>query len=239
MPNIYQALENAGNERTQASVQGAAAAVSSGLPKGVEDKLLALLNRVESLLDRADGRIVEFTGAQPGNDSSKLVFEFARLAAIRQRKNVLLIATGPFPYVGQHASGRRAQSLEDVLEGDVALDDVMYPVEGTSMCISQLSTSDLSLQSVLASPNLNDLIQTLRQQFDLILVDSLPVVSSSSTALLSSIVDGVVIVVEAEKTRWQSVKYGMNQIGAQHGKVLGIVLNKQRHYIPNFIYRKL
>jgi Mrp family chromosome partitioning ATPase len=52
-------------------------------------------------------------------------------------------------------------------------------------------------------------------------------------------VDGVVLVVEADKTRWpvaQSVKERIIQHG---GNVLGMVLNKRRYYIPGFIYNRL
>lgn len=239
MTKIYEALESAGRERAQSGAEGAPVPASTGLPKGLEDKLLSLNRRIESLLDAQPVPVVVFAGAQPGEDSSKLVFEFARLAAIRLEKQVLLVAAGSFPYVGRFATGERARSWEDVVHDQTSIDDVIYPVEGTSMAVSQMCASDLSLPSVLASTQFGGILDALRQHFNLILIDAPPLGVSSSAVLLSSASDGVVLVVEAEKTRWQAIKHGMNQIAAQRGNVLGIILNKQRHYIPDFIYRKL
>ena len=54
-----------------------------------------------------------------------------------------------------------------------------------------------------------------------------------------SMVDGVVLVVEAEKTRWPvalNVKEKTEQGG---GRVLGVVFNKRKYYIPEWLYRRI
>jgi Mrp family chromosome partitioning ATPase len=52
-------------------------------------------------------------------------------------------------------------------------------------------------------------------------------------------VDGVVLVVEAEKTRWPVAETVRDKIKNSGGNILGIVLNKRRYYIPDWIYNKL
>jgi Mrp family chromosome partitioning ATPase len=50
---------------------------------------------------------------------------------------------------------------------------------------------------------------------------------------------GTVMIVESEKTRWQvaeKIKSNIEKIG---GKVIGIFVNKRKHYIPQFIYKFL
>ena len=87
MTKIYEALRNAGRERAGA---GAAGAPVSGTlaPRALQEKLLALCNRMEALLDREEGgRAVQFMGVQSGQqDSSRLVCETAKLATVRLRK---------------------------------------------------------------------------------------------------------------------------------------------------------
>ena len=51
--------------------------------------------------------------------------------------------------------------------------------------------------------------------------------------------DGVVLVLEAEKTRWQVADKARESIENHGGKVLGVVLNKRRYYIPDFIYSRI
>jgi len=52
-------------------------------------------------------------------------------------------------------------------------------------------------------------------------------------------VDGVVILVEAEKTRWQVADNTRMRILEQGGKVLGVVLNNRRHIIPKCVYKRI
>ena len=56
---------------------------------------------------------------------------------------------------------------------------------------------------------------------------------------VSSQVDGVILVVEAERTRWPVAASVKESIERGGGRLLGVVFNKRRHYIPAFIYRRL
>jgi Mrp family chromosome partitioning ATPase len=49
--------------------------------------------------------------------------------------------------------------------------------------------------------------------------------------------DGIILVVEAEKVRPVVVSRAKQSIEEHGGQVLGVVLNKARRYIPQFIYR--
>jgi Mrp family chromosome partitioning ATPase len=52
-------------------------------------------------------------------------------------------------------------------------------------------------------------------------------------------VDGVIFVVEAEKTRWPVALAAKEKIVSHGGNILGMVFNKRRFYIPEFVYRKI
>jgi len=84
-----------------------------------------------------------------------------------------------------------------------------------------------------------DFFEKLRQRFDLILIDSPPATTSPDGLDISPKVDGIVLVVEADKTRWPVAESVKERIKRSGGKILGIVLNKRRYYIPNFIYKRL
>ena len=83
------------------------------------------------------------------------------------------------------------------------------------------------------------LIQNLRQQYGLVIVDCPALSENSFTMRVAGQMDGVVMVVEAGKVRGPALKRAteeMNQMGA---RILGVVLNKRRYPIPEFIYRML
>jgi len=83
---------------------------------------------------------------------------------------------------------------------------------------------------------LEALLNKLRQMFDLVVIHSGSVMSSTLAQSLYSLMDGSVIVVEAERTRIPVIKNIRSAIEQQGGRVLGTALNNRKFYIPEFSY---
>lgn len=83
------------------------------------------------------------------------------------------------------------------------------------------------------------LLEAARRRYDTILVDAPPVVGSPETPPLSSFVDGVVIVIQCGRTKREVVRRSLNMIEQFEGKVIGLVLNRKKYFIPDFIYRRI
>ncbi|HOZ46418.1 MAG TPA: CpsD/CapB family tyrosine-protein kinase [Candidatus Hydrogenedentes bacterium] len=234
MTKIYEALENASKERATGEVK---VTVSGPAPRAFDEKLLAMYRRFESLGEEGRGTMVEFVDTQPGSDNSVLAWEFARTVASRLKRRVLLVTVGQLRRVPQLAAMPAARGWEEVVLGDRDIGDALYESEVSGLYVSQMTAKDAALAAILASPKLDAALRALRAQFDVVLFDAPAIGASWNAILVASYVDGVVLTVEAHKTRWQVVKDAINQIEAQRGKVLGVILNKQRHYIPRFVYR--
>ncbi|HEX72536.1 MAG TPA: hypothetical protein ENN65_04410 [Candidatus Hydrogenedentes bacterium] len=239
MTKIYEALDNASKERAETAPRRVSAPSGPQLPKGLADTLVSLCQRIDALLEDKRCRVVEFVGAQSGNDNSRLVREFARMAATRLNKRVLLLSAGPSAYVNQMAVGGAVRGWEEMAETGELSESLFYSAGDARLTVSQMASNNISLPSVLSSPHLSAVFNGLRERFDLILIDAPSFEASSDAVLLAPFADGVIVVVEAGRTRWQAIERWVNQIVGQHGNVLGVVFNKRRDYIPRFIYRRL
>lgn len=82
-------------------------------------------------------------------------------------------------------------------------------------------------------------LQTLRYSFDFVLLDCPSLKSSGDAALFAAAADGVVVVVEAERTRKEQVRSALNTIEMAEGNLLGCVLNKRQYPIPEWLYQRL
>lgn len=253
MKGIVEALEHAQRERarvvgsqegpvsTAVSYKKKAEAVSISIvaPKSLEEKLHALHQQLWTTLGQPRSAIIAFAGIQGDEDAPKLVSAFAQLAASRGKRKVLLLSTVGASESLSGVSLDMVPGWEEAIDVATRVDGFLIPVKGTNMFIGRLTSSEAALSTILASPRFKDILEHLRKRFDLILLDALPLATSATAALLSASVDGVVLVVEPRKTRWQVVKAGVDQILAQQGRVLGVVFNKQQYYIPEFIYKRL
>jgi Mrp family chromosome partitioning ATPase len=84
-----------------------------------------------------------------------------------------------------------------------------------------------------------DCVQKLRSTFSHTLLDCPPISESHETPLLASHVDGVVLVVEADQTKRDQILRARQAIEMAGGSLLGMVLNKRRHHVPDWLYRML
>jgi MinD-like ATPase involved in chromosome partitioning or flagellar assembly len=82
-------------------------------------------------------------------------------------------------------------------------------------------------------------LQTLRFVFEYVFLDCSALKTSDAAPLFAPAVDGVVVVVEAERTRKEEVQNALNTIEKAEGNLLGCVLNKRRYSIPRWIYSRL
>jgi uncharacterized protein involved in exopolysaccharide biosynthesis/Mrp family chromosome partitioning ATPase len=78
---------------------------------------------------------------------------------------------------------------------------------------------------LLASGRMRVLIELLREQFDLILIDTPPVATLSDAAVLASECDGVILVIKAGATDLKLIKRALGQLDAVQARVAGVVLN--------------
>ncbi len=80
-------------------------------------------------------------------------------------------------------------------------------------------------------------VRALRDTFDYVLLDCPALSISSDVLILAPQVDGVVLVVEAERTTREQVQRACRQISMSGGEVLGFVLNKRKYLIPETVYK--
>ncbi len=79
---------------------------------------------------------------------------------------------------------------------------------------------------VLGAPELTALLQQLREQAGLVLLDGPSVLGVADACLLAHESDGVLLVAEAGKTRRADLQRAVSALGRCNTRLLGVVLNK-------------
>ena len=88
------------------------------------------------------------------------------------------------------------------------------------------------------SQRLNVLLD-LKKEFDYLVFDFPPIHTYPDIPILASLMDGVILVVRAEKTRYEVVQDAKEQLDIAHANILGVVLNRKKQVIPDFLYKRL
>ena len=80
-----------------------------------------------------------------------------------------------------------------------------------------------------------DRIDLLRSEFDYTIIDCPSLKESGDLLAIAPFVDGVIMVVEANRTRREQPRHAERNIRAAGGTLLGYVLNKQRREVPRWL----
>jgi protein-tyrosine kinase len=188
------------------------------------EEMIRLHQRLDPLLPGVAKRVVQFIASGAGEGTSTVAREFARVAATRFGKLVLLLDSGP-------GSG--------YVLYDHSPEILPSQVDNSQLYRAPRPAFAASLSSIDGGRRSEVFWKALRQRYELVVVDSPPATASADGLAICGKVDGVVLVVEAERTRWPVAQSLRNAIVRSGGNVIGVVLNRRKFYIPNFIYRRL
>jgi protein-tyrosine kinase len=247
MSKIYDALEHA--RKGGAVIAEPASPPSVSLPVNpqpgavdidMEQEMITLYQMITASLPDTDHPSVLFIGSRSNEGTSTVARELAKMVSLRLEKTALLIdfdRSRPAHHV--YTNVQPAKEPNQGAESGDLVKDSLCRVEDSSLYVMPLFLKTMATPRTLDSARGAGFWEPLKQKFDLIIVDSPPATMYPDGVGLASQVDGVILVVEAEKTRWHIALNVKERIVKSGGNVLGIVFNKRRLYIPHWLYNKL
>jgi protein-tyrosine kinase len=185
-------------------------------------------------------KVLLFAGAAKGSGVSTAAGNFAASLAQDSGVKVLLIdanVRSPKQLIFATANpieGNAGGSLERLLGNASGWQD---PTGSTNLYV--LGAKCSSPLSAFRSDAFDEFLHKVRGFFDYVIIDAPLLASHPETLLLSQKADGVILVIESEKTRRQPALWAKKQIEMAGGRLLGVVLNKRRHRIPNWLYKRI
>jgi capsular exopolysaccharide synthesis family protein len=125
--------------------------------------------------------------------------------------------------------------LTNVLVGQTELHDAIHVSSARGVFLLSAGVPVPSPAELLGSKEMQQLLATVGEQFDYVFVDSAPIMPVSDALALSTMLDGVLLVVSAQTPR-QAVHEACDRLGHVGARVLGVVLNKLDVTSPDFHY---
>lgn len=126
--------------------------------------------------------------------------------------------------------------LTEVLTGVRDLHDLIRPTAVDNLFILSSGSVPPNATELVGSPKMHQVVTQLQEIYEYIVIDSPPVMPVSDALLLSTIVDGVLLVVNASRTPKQQVKAARARLAYVRAKIFGTVLNKIRSHHSEYHY---
>jgi Mrp family chromosome partitioning ATPase len=198
----------------------------------IEQKMESLFATLLQLIDEHKSLVIHLVAATPGEGVSTLARTLAVTAGRRSWCKVALldlVAEGT-----SRGAAPDGATLLDQFAADGAADLERISIAGAAMSVGRLSDTGAARPRL---DTLREFYAWARARYTLIIVDCPPIMRAPDSAVLCSLADGTILVVEADRTRVPVVQRARETLAAGGAKILGVVLNKREDLIPSFLYR--
>lgn len=255
MSKIYDALRRAerdrkkpgkGTSRRPARSRRRKAGRGHVFLRGIDEEfrrsLLTLRNSIDSEMKQKESRVIMFTSAVKGEGKTTIIASLARTLALGESERILLVDCSVLnPELHQLFGMKKERGILDYLAGDISLQDAIHTLDEGVLDLIPLGTikGEDATQPLFNSERMELFIKEVVGKYHYVLIDSSSILEAPVTPIIASYADGVVMVVNAGKTRREVIKRAILSVEKFDGNFIGTILNKKKYYIPEFIYRRV
>lgn len=133
----------------------------------------------------------------------------------------------------------KENGLTELLLGQKTLMEVIKSTSWDNLFVMTCGADCPRPSFAFESKSIDFHIGKMKGQADWVLFNSPPINLFNEAIIFASRVDGVVMVIQAEKTRWEVAQRAKQRIESSNRNIIGVVLNKRRFHIPGWLYRRL
>jgi capsular exopolysaccharide synthesis family protein len=211
---------------------------------GPAEAFRAVMISIISLLKEEEGsKIILITSAETKEGKSLISSNLAAAFARWGKKTLVIDSDMRHPSLHRTFGIEKEKGLSDyIISKDEPIDAFVRktPIEGLSILTS--GTIPHSPADLLGSERMKQLIPQLKQEYEIVLIDSPPTLGMADTMLLSSYATAVILAVLVGKTSIDALKRSIDLLRTSDAKILGAVLNevsprRSRYYYYSYYYR--
>lgn len=239
MSKIYEALKKAEQERSHSRLsrfRGASVPAEPPAQPIADEEYQKLRANLLTALGPSAMRTILVTSPRHREGATTVALGLATTLAKDRDARVLLVeANLRTPALHRTLATAASGGLLEYLEGRQPVESVVTRLEAANFSVVSAGRITNGVAQHVDFELLGELLARLRPEYDFVVVDSPPVNDYADTSVLASKVDGVILVVEADRTPVTEAEAAKRQLERVGARILGVVLNRRRSYIPAFI----
>ncbi len=165
------------------------------------------------------------TSSQPGEGKTTTAVNTA-ISLAQLGASVLLIDSDlRRPAVHKTFKLQNTKGLSSYLSGSAKVEDLMTKLPITNLSVLTSGPIPPNPAELISSERMKEMLRSLCETYDHIIIDSPPLISVTDPVILSTMVDGAILVVQAGRSTRDMVRRARQELGGVGAKIFGVVLN--------------
>jgi capsular exopolysaccharide synthesis family protein len=170
-------------------------------------------------------KTILFTSGQPGEGKTTTAINTA-ISLAQLGSSVLLIdADLRRPTVHKIFKMNQANGLSTFLSRQVEIDSLVHKLWVPNLYVLPCGPIPPNPAELISSERMKEALRALSGKFDHILIDSPPLINVTDPVILSTMVDGVILVVQAGRSTRDVLRRARQELNSVGAKIFGVVLN--------------
>ena len=183
------------------------------------------------------GHVMLLTGCHAGAGVTTVAVNFARAACQSDNGKVLIVdACGVNGAIHQPFGIPPGPGLADHVSGRCDLAEAIQSSRWKQLDVLPAGSVAMEPSEMIRVSWLDQFLGACRRRYALTIIDAAPVMESNTTALLAAAAEGTILVIRAERERWEVAQRAVGLMRDAGARVIGAVLNRRKHHIPRFLY---
>ncbi len=172
------------------------------------------------------GKSILITSSAPQEGKTTVASNLAASFAQANKKTILLDCDLRIPRVNEVFGGLKSPGFTNYLFKQASFVDIVRKTDFENLFYIAAGTIPTNPSEILGSDQMREFIDKLKENYDIVIIDSPPVMTITDAEVLSHVVDMSILVVFADKTEVDWLIESTNQLTA-HGQksFIGTVLN--------------
>ena len=192
-------------------------------------------------------KTVTIASSLPDEGKTSLTLSLGRMAALSGERTLVIDGDFRRRQLTESAGLTPETGLVEYLLGECTLEQTIYREEDTNLDLLALTINGRQLHDVFGSRKFDALLDELKQSYDLILIDTAPLLLMAEAGVIASKTDKTILVVRWMRSRRSAVRRSLDMLKGMRAEVLGVALNmvdltRRRHHSEesanNSAYRK-
>ncbi|GGD76253.1 tyrosine protein kinase [Paenibacillus nasutitermitis] len=163
--------------------------------------------------------------AQVDEGKTTTISNLAIAYAQEGKKVLLLDADLRKPSLHRVLSQNNRNGLTNILTDQIKWRDAIKSTEIENLSVLVAGPIPPNPSEILGNHRMNSLLEELKEQFDIVLIDTPPILAVTDSLIVSALCDGVIMVVSAGKVDKELVKKAKASLEHVNARIIGAVLN--------------
>lgn len=170
-------------------------------------------------------RSILVTSAGPKEGKSTTAANLAITMAQVGNKVALIDADLRRPIIHSAFGMDRDEGLTNYLAGSLEYEQMLHDSFLDNLKVVTSGVLPPNPAELLATEKMENLLKKLQEDFDIVIIDSPPIIAVTDATILSTKVDGTLLIVYAGQTERDAIKRAITMLNSVSSRILGIVLN--------------